>query len=130
MKDEQASQQCSICGSRFIEKKCYFCERKVCNLCVVPPDVSGDSTVKCLTCDRNKVKRLGVGTLLKRNAWIIGLLAGFWVFTIFPIPFLHLAGVEVDATQFQPVLIATAAMTVPFVFMFMAWQRRAPRGSA
>lgn len=73
--------------------------------------------------------KLGILTLLKRNAFIIAILFGFWMFTIFPIPFLQLAGLEVDATMFQPVLIATAAMAIPFVFMFIAWQRRAPRGS-
>jgi len=130
MKGEQLRQQrCSICGSRFAERKCYFCERKVCNSCVVPSEVSGDSTTKCLTCDRKNINKLGILSLLKRNAFIIGVLFGFWIFTIFPIPFLQLAGVEVDATVFQPVLIATALMIIPFVFMFIAWQRRAPRGS-
>jgi hypothetical protein len=72
---------------------------------------------------------VGAVTLLRRNAWIIGILFGFWIFTIFPIPFLQLAGLEVDPTAFQPVLIASALMVIPFVFMFIAWQRRAPRGS-
>jgi hypothetical protein len=95
----------------------------------VPADISGNSSRKCLTCDRNNVNRLGVLTLLKRNAYIIGILFSFWIFTIFPIPFLQLAGLEVDPTAFQPVLIASALMVIPFVFMFIAWQRRAPRGS-
>jgi hypothetical protein len=130
MNEEQLRQQrCSICGSRFAERKCYFCERKVCTSCLVPSDVSGDSTAKCLTCDRKKINRVGILSLLRRNYYIIGILFAFWIFTIFPIPFLHLAGLEVDAAAFQPVLIATAVMTIPFVFMFMAWQRRAPRGS-
>jgi hypothetical protein len=72
---------------------------------------------------------VGILSLLRRNYYIIGILFAFWIFTIFPIPFLHLAGLEVDAAAFQPVLIATAVMTIPFVFMFIAWQRRAPRGS-
>ncbi|HKU49074.1 MAG TPA: hypothetical protein VJP79_03910 [Nitrososphaera sp.] len=133
MGEEEAKrlqQRCSICGSRFAERKCYFCQRQVCNSCIAPLDVAGDtSTTKCLTCYRNKVTKLGILTLLKRNAFIIAILFGFWMFTIFPIPFLQLAGLEVDATMFQPVLIATAAMAIPFVFMFIAWQRRAPRGS-
>ncbi|HJS81674.1 MAG TPA: hypothetical protein VJ742_02440 [Nitrososphaera sp.] len=131
MEGEQPRQQrCSICGSRFAEKKCYFCERQVCTSCIVPLDVSGDSsTAKCLTCHRAKVNKVGAVTLLRRNAWIIGILFGFWIFTIFPIPFLQLAGLEVDPTAFQPVLIASALMVIPFVFMFIAWQRRAPRGS-
>jgi hypothetical protein len=91
--------------------------------------VTGGSTTKCLTCHRNKISKLGFVPLLRRNGYIIGILVGFWIFTIFPIPFLQLAGLEVDPTAFQPVLIATALMVIPFVFMFVAWQRRAPRGS-
>jgi hypothetical protein len=101
----------------------------VCNSCIVPPDVSGNSTTKCVTCDRKNINKLGIFALLRRNAYIIGILFGFWIFTIFPIPFLQLAGLQVDPTAFQPVLIATALMTIPFVFMFIAWQRRAPAGS-
>jgi hypothetical protein len=68
-------------------------------------------------------------TLLWRNKMILGILVAFWLFTVFPIPFLKFAGVDIDASAFQPVLIATAVMTVPFVFMFLAWQKRAPRGT-
>jgi len=130
MKRERPNQECSICGSRFAEKKCYYCERRICTSCIVPSELAGQSTTKCLTCDRKRINKVGTLKLLKRNGYIIGILAGFWIFTIFPIPFLHLAGVNVDSTAFQPVLIATALMVIPFVFMFIAWQRRAPRGSS
>jgi len=40
---------------------------------------------------------------------------------------MQLAGLDVDPTAFQPVLIATALMAIPFVFMFIAWQKRTPR---
>lgn len=87
-------------------------------------------TSKCLDCDRRKVNRLGFAKLMRRNGFIIGIVFGFWVFAIFPLPFLHLAGVDVDPSAFQPVLIATAILVIPFIFMFVAWQKRAPRGSA
>ena len=126
----EQKQPCSICGSRFAEKKCYFCESKVCTSCIVPIDVSGSySTTKCVSCDRKKVKRVSALSMLKRNYYIFGILVAFWLFTVFPIPFMHLAGLHVDPSAFQPVLIATAVMTIPFVFMFIAWQKRAPRGS-
>lgn len=119
-----------ICGSRFAERKCYFCESKVCTSCIVPADVSGDySTTKCINCDRKKVSRLSFGALIKRNYYLFGIILAFWLFTVFPIPFLHLAGLNIDPSAFQPVLIATAVMTIPFVFMFLAWQKKAPRGS-
>jgi hypothetical protein len=123
-------QRCTICGSQFAERKCYFCERKVCTSCIVPADVSGSySTTKCINCDRKKVNKLGTLTLLKRNYYLIAIIVAFWLFTVFPLPFLQLAGLEINPSAFQPVLIATAVMTVPFVFMFLAWQKRAPRGS-
>ena len=121
-------QRCVICGSRFAEKKCYFCESKVCTSCIVPADVSG-STTKCLTCERKKVNRLSFAQLMKRNYYLIAIIVAFWLFTVFPIPFMQLAGLDIDPSAFQPVLIATGAMTIPFVFLFIAWQRKAPRGS-
>jgi hypothetical protein len=95
----------------------------------VPADVSG-STTKCLNCDRKKVNRLTFFQLVRRNYYLFGIIVAFWLFTVFPLPFLQLAGIEIDPSAFQPVLIATAAMTIPFVFMFIAWQRKAPRGSS
>jgi hypothetical protein len=121
-------QRCVICGSRFAEKKCYFCQSRVCTSCVVPTDVSG-STTKCLTCDRKKVNRLSFAQLMKRNYYLIAIIVAFWLFTVFPIPFMQLAGLDIDPSAFQPVLIATGAMSIPFVFLFIAWQRKAPRGS-
>jgi hypothetical protein len=94
----------------------------------VPADVSGNTT-KCLTCDRNKVNRLSFFQMVKRNYYLFAIIVGFWLFTVFPLPFLQMAGLDVNPTAFQPVLIATAVMTIPFVFMFIAWQRKAPRGS-
>jgi len=61
---------------------------------------------------------------------LIAIIVAFWLFTVFPIPFMQLAGLTVDTSAFQPVLIATAAMTIPFTFLFLAWQRKAPRGSS
>lgn len=95
----------------------------------MPSDVSG-STTKCLTCERKKVNRLTFAQLVKRNYYLFGIIVAFWLFTVFPLPFLHLAGVQIDPSAFQPVLIATGAMTIPFVFLFIAWQRKAPRGSS
>jgi hypothetical protein len=86
-------------------------------------------TTKCISCDRKKIYRLGFTTLLRRNYYLIAILVAFWLFTVFPLPFMQLAGIDVNPTAFQPVLIATAVMSIPFIFMFLAWQKRAPRGS-
>lgn len=121
-------QRCVICGSRFAEKQCYFCDSKVCTSCVVPADVSGSySTIKCLECERKHVDRLSILKVLRRNLYIIGILVGFWLFAIFPLPFLEMAGLKVDPTSYQPVLMVTGALAIPFVFMFIAWQKRSPR---
>ena len=128
MAGQQQQQRCTICGSRFADRKCYYCESKVCTSCIVPFDVAG-STTKCIECQRKKVTRLSTAALLKRNYYLIAIIVAFWIFTVFPLPFLHLAGLEIDPSAFQPVLIATAVMTIPFVFMFIAWQKKAPRGS-
>src|ERR687887_358718 len=92
--------QCDICGARFATRKCYFCEGKISMLSV-----------------------------LRRNKTIIGILVGFWIFTVYPIPFLQMTGYKIDASAFQPILITTGVMTIPFVFMFIAWRKRAPRDS-
>ena len=120
---------CAICGSRFASKRCYFCQRHACTSCVVPPDVSGSrTTVKCVTCERKKVNKISVAAVLRRNKMVFGILGGYWLFAIFPLPFLNLSGYPEDvlASILQPVLIATALMTIPFVFMMIAWQKKSP----
>ena len=121
---------CFVCGSRFAEKKCYFCQKHVCTACIVPDHVAGGATtVKCVSCHRKGVKKLGFLTVVTRNKFILGVLAGFWIFTVFPVPFINLAGYESDVliSILQPVLIATGLMTIPFIFMMIAWQKRAPK---
>lgn len=120
---------CAICGSRFASRRCYFCQKYVCTSCIAPADVTGSTTtIKCLTCERNRVKRISIAAVLRRNKMVFGILGGYWLFAIFPLPFLNLSGYseEVMATILQPVLIATALMTIPFVFMMIAWQKKSP----
>ena len=122
---------CTICGSKFPTKECYFCQRKICTSCIVPGDVTGSySTTKCITCDRRKINKIGVLSVLKRNKIILGLLAAFWLYTVFPLPFMQLFGIKIDPTSFQPIFITTAVMTIPFVFMLFAWQKRSPTRSS
>ncbi|HEX6561936.1 MAG TPA: hypothetical protein VFA15_03640 [Nitrososphaera sp.] len=119
---------CSICGSRFAEKKCYFCQNKICTSCIVPTDVTGSgTTVKCVTCDRKGIKKISLAAVLKRNKFLLGVIFGYWIFTIFPLPFLQLGGYEASAIVIQPVLYTTAILTIPFVFMIIAWQKLAPK---
>jgi uncharacterized membrane protein len=120
--------QCTICGSRFASKHCYFCESNICSSCIAPADVTGNNTtIKCIECDKRRINKISLFSVIRRNKIIIGILLGFWIFTVYPIPFLQMLGYRIDPSVFQPVLIATVAMTIPFVFMFVAWQKRAPK---
>jgi hypothetical protein len=67
--------------------------------------------------------------VVKRNKFVLAVLAGFWIFTVFPVPFINLAGYEGDVliSILQPVLITTGLMTIPFILMMIAWQRKAPK---
>jgi hypothetical protein len=120
---------CFVCGSRFTSKKCYFCQKHICLSCAVPSDVSGSrTTVKCTTCERKKINKISAAAVVRRNKLVFGILGGYWLFAIFPLPFLNLSGYpdEVLMSILQPVLIATALMTIPFIFMMIAWQKRSP----
>lgn len=121
---------CAVCGSRFAAKKCYFCQKHVCSSCMAPADVVGSAlTVKCMACQRKGVTKISFLAVARRNKLVLGVLGGFWLFTVFPVPFLNLAGYGDNIMiVLQPVLMATAIMTIPFVFMMIAWQKRAPKG--
>lgn len=122
--------QCAICGSKFATRQCYFCQSKICTSCIVPEDVTGNyTTTKCITCDRRKINKISFVSVLNRNKFILGILAAFWIYTVFPLPFLQLFGIKIDPTSFQPILITTAVMTIPFLFMFFAWQKRSPKNN-
>jgi hypothetical protein len=84
------------------------------------------TTIKCIRCDQRKVNKISVLSVIKRNKLILGLLAAFWIYTVFPLPFLQAFGVKTNPTSFQPIVITTAVMTIPFVFMLFAWQKRSP----
>ncbi|MER3407436.1 MAG: hypothetical protein C4292_01075 [Nitrososphaera sp.] len=121
---------CSVCGSRFAQKNCYFCQKRVCNSCIIPDDVAGSTTtIKCIACHRKGVNKISFLSVMRRNKFVLAVIACFWIFTVFPLPFLNLTGYRADVlvTILQPVLIAAGLMTIPFVFMMMAWQRRAPK---
>ena len=93
---------------------------------MAPVDITGRNTTKCINCDRSKINKISLLCVIRRNKIIIGILLGFWIFTVYPIPFLQMLGYKIPATAFQPVLITTAIMVIPFIFMFIAWQRRGP----
>jgi hypothetical protein len=113
-----------VCGSQFANKQCYFCESKICSSCTAPVDVTGGYTTKCINCARHAINKISLLSVIRRNKIIIGILLGFWIFTVYPIPFLQMLGYNIPATAFQPVLITTAIMVIPFLFMFIAWQKR------
>jgi hypothetical protein len=84
------------------------------------------STTKCISCDRRKINKISILSVLKRNKFILGILGGFWIYTVFPLPFLQMFGIKIDPTSLPPIFITTAVMTIPFLFMLIAWQKRSP----
>jgi hypothetical protein len=109
---------CTICGSRFGDRICPYCERSVCSSCIV----YGKNI--CVKCD--KVKAIPP-SFLRRNAKFILLFIAFWFFVsgLYPFPYMMALGQPVDFRVIQPVLIATGIMLIPFIFLMFAWNRRA-----
>jgi len=113
---------CTICGSRFGDRICPYCERSVCSSCII---FGKNICVKC-----NKVKAVPP-SFLKRNAKFILLFIAFWFFVsgLYPFPYMMALGQPVDFRVIQPVLIATGIMLIPFVFLMFAWNRRESRNT-
>lgn len=65
---------------------------------------------------------------LKSNIQYILLFVALWFFVagVYPFPYLLAIGVPLDLTIMKPVLIATAVLMIPFIFMLFAWKKRPP----
>jgi hypothetical protein len=50
----------------------------------------------------------------------------FFVSGLYPFPYFYAVGIPVDMVIMQPVLIATAILLIPFVFMMFAWRKHPP----
>lgn len=109
---------CEICGGRFAEHRCIFCNRTVCSSCMAP------ETGKCRRC--SGVRRLPLGRFVRRNMILFIVLGLIWTYTVYPWPFLHAFGLEFDMSVIQPILIVSIVLAIPFVFMMRAWQKRPP----
>ena len=47
----------------------------------------------------------------------------FFVSGLYPFPYFYAVGIPVDIVIMQPVLIATAILLIPFIFMIFAWRK-------
>lgn len=84
-----------------------------------------DEGLKCVKCvNRNSVP---LKQFIKRNKFLIISIGAIWVYTVYPFPFLVALGFNVDISAVQAVLIATVVLTIPFLFLLKAWQKRPPR---
>lgn len=110
-------ERCHICGSQFGNISCVYCDRNTCSSCLI------ESERKCKKCAISKKQPK---SFLRRNTpFILGLIAmWFFVSGIYPFPYFYAAGIPVDAGIMQPILIATAIMMIPFVFIMFAWRKR------
>jgi hypothetical protein len=50
----------------------------------------------------------------------------FFVSGLYPFPYFIAVGKPIDFAIMQPVLIATGAMMIPFIFMMFAWKKKPP----
>jgi hypothetical protein len=50
----------------------------------------------------------------------------FFVSGFYPFPYFYAVGIPVEAAIMQPILIATAIMMIPFIFIMIAWRKRPP----
>ena len=109
--------QCYICGSRFGNVTCAYCNQTVCSSCLI------QSERKCKRCAISKKKSAGV---LKRNGPLIIMLVAVWFFVsgLYPFPYFYAVGIPVDPVLMQPVLIATAILLIPFICMMFAWRKQ------
>lgn len=109
--------QCYICGSRFGEVICAYCNQTVCTSCLI------QSEKKCKRCAISNKKPPG---FLRRNGPYILMVVAMWFFVsgLYPFPYFYAVGIPVDNVIMQPVLIATAILLIPFVFMIFAWRKR------
>lgn len=48
----------------------------------------------------------------------------FFVSGLYPFPYFYAVGIPVDPVLMQPVLIATAILLIPFIFMMFAWRKQ------
>jgi hypothetical protein len=48
----------------------------------------------------------------------------FFVSGLYPFPYFYAVGIPVDSVIMQPVLIATAILLIPFIFMMFAWRKQ------
>ena len=111
--------QCYICGSKFGNIICAYCNQNTCSSCLI------ESERKCRRCAISKKPRSG---FLRRNIPFILMMVAIWFFVsgLYPFPYFYAVGMPVDEAIMQPVLIATAIFMIPFIFIMIAWRKRPP----
>ncbi|GIU71026.1 MAG: hypothetical protein KatS3mg003_0505 [Candidatus Nitrosocaldaceae archaeon] len=107
---------CAICGARFSEHTCVYCNNKVCSGCI------DNDARKCIRC--KELNSMPTNRFLKRN-WYLFLFIGLaWIFVIFPYPFLINYGYAFNYATLLPIIIASVAMIIPLIFLFKSWKKR------
>ncbi len=111
------SKNCEICGSRFGEFICPYCDKTVCSSCLI------QDKSRCLKCGRLKKP---ASRFIRRNLLFILLFVGFWFFTagVYPFPYFMAIGKALNPSIMEPILIATGVMAIPFTFLIIAWKKR------
>jgi hypothetical protein len=106
---------CAICGSRFNEHKCIYCNKMVCSSCIE------DNARLCIRCKH--LKSMPNKLFLKRN-WHLFLFIGLaWLFIVFPYPFIINYQHAFHYAVILPITITSIAIIIPLIFLFKAWKK-------
>ena len=107
--------QCEFCGSSFVERKCYFCEKKCCTSCMI------DDYSRCKQCSIQK-RRLSASQILKKNKILLGFIGFLWFYTVYPGPF----SPGFDPMIYWISLTAAVLIMIPICLMLFFWSLNPP----
>ncbi len=106
---------CEFCDSKFGDRKCYFCQKRVCTSCMT------DDRTRCKRCYVSK-KRLSWKEIIKKNKIIVGFVVFIWFYAVFPgplIPGLH-------EGYYVVFVIAAIVCMIPLCLMMFFWSINPP----
>ena len=106
--------ECDFCGSKFAERKCYFCEKRCCTSCMT------DDKSRCKQCYIQK-RKLG-WKILKKNKVLLGFIGFLWFYAVYPGPFIP----GLEPGFYWLTLAAIVIIMIPICLMLFFWSLNPP----